>query len=196
MLKLWISTIVYLLSVGNKVWDNKFSKEIVCGNIKLLFLYMCDLWPHSIQTLIQRSLHSFHQSLNHYDQPSVVVQSQTCICKWQRNKCNEIIVHISRILPWIMWLMTIPNWFKWSFFLLWQKHTGSVCAGQQKQGNVRAIWWPLLITLQLVLGVILAFRISLRRALTDESRRKGKIKTLHVSSITSYWHTATVLLVA
>lgn len=55
------------------------------------------------------------------------------ISKWQGNIMQKTNVHISGILPWIMWLISTPNWFRWSFFLLWKNQTGLVCAGQQNK---------------------------------------------------------------
>lgn len=57
-----------------------------------------------------------------------------------RKHYEKTNVHISGILPWIMWHITIPNWFKWTFFFfLEEPNRISVCR-TTKRGHGGATW--------------------------------------------------------
>lgn len=48
-------------------------------------------------------------------------------------------VHIPGISSCIVWLISILNWFKWPFFLLWKNQTVLVCAGQPNQETLEPL---------------------------------------------------------
>lgn len=95
---------------------------------------MCDLWWETVfkhPHFIHGSVCSFNQSSNHYG--PLCRSVTTLITKWQRNIMQKTNVHIPGISSWIIWLISILNWFKWPFFFPWRNQTGLVCAGQQNK---------------------------------------------------------------
>lgn len=173
------------------VQDIKFNKEIV-QRFCLLFLCMYN-FPFSLhlwwQTAFKRTHfihhHSSHQSLSHYDQPSVVVQWQFSLAKDRQTlqgkqmfTSQEYYLELCGLLP---YQIDLSGHFSYS---------GGPKHDYYVQDNKARKWWSHLIASLITLWFVpvVTSRISgvrLRRTLTDASRKQGE--TLRLSSLTSHW---------
>lgn len=87
-------------------------------------------------------------------------------------------VYISRILLWIMRLISIPNWFKWLFFFLTLEKPNRVSAGWQEQRK-----WQIAHCITISLGLwLLPGWVGLRRQ--QRAERKAKLNHLIFSLLT------------
>lgn len=110
------------------------------------------------------------------------------LTKWHDSIMHKTNALILGILSWIIWLISIQNWCKWSFVLLRDEQTGLVCTRQQNKEmleTLSGVTHPITISLGCD---FLASRGNLRKTLTDERRKKKQHEiTLPESTRTDFW---------
>lgn len=125
---------------NNKFIEQTVSREttsVILARVRPSLLSPCDPWLW----LCSQTFHSFLLTkLSSITKPLRSGFSVRSLDN-DRKHYEKTNVHICGILPWIMWHITIPNWFKWSFFFLREEPNRISVCRTTKTGHGGATWW-------------------------------------------------------
>lgn len=109
---------VLLLNAKYILYNSKKSKNQIQQRNWLCEYYSClpDVCDLQLQFGVSFSAAS-NKLVSHYGQPSVVVKGPFSFDNDRKTNAIKMFHHISRILLWLIWLITILNQSAWSFFL-------------------------------------------------------------------------------